>query len=120
MAGTVPSELVKYRQIKWGHASALKVMKKYALLADFVYLSERLFDTGRPQFDIDSLCEDYKSDMKGRITSKTLREMRAFDSSIHALAAELGDNEKSAPCHADLSHIHRRLLSVTRELFDPS
>lgn len=97
--------------------TTFKIMKKYALLADFISISDGLFRTSRPEIRIDEVLKDYGFTLKNRATAHALREISTFDAAIHNLVHEI---EKS-PGHPDewiedLPSLHHRLLDVTREL----
>ncbi len=95
-------------------------MKKYALLADFISISEHLLQTDRPRLDIEAICQDYRGELKGWQMTSALRDIGAFDCSIAILVADLtAEPDRYFDSAEDLADLHRRLLDVTNELFDP-
>jgi hypothetical protein len=102
------------------HGSAIGVMRKYALLAEFVAISARLSGFDRNTLDVDAIYNDYCDELRGRQRAKALRNIVDFDCSLSLLMEGLHlqldiDREE----HVDSADLHRRLICVTRELLDP-
>jgi hypothetical protein len=95
-------------------------MKKFALIAEFVLLSEQLFSSGRPTIDIDLIWSERQSMMKGGVRLEDLRNIGRFGSSLHNLVPDLGQTCRwPAEYECNLQRLHDRLVGITKEILAP-
>ena len=98
------------------HRRALRLMKKYSLLADFACLAMRIPSCDMYDGSFEGVLGDCGRGLRGRALTGAFAAFGSFDSCVHLVLADVSADRDRRTEANDMPSLHRRALDVAREL----